>query len=86
VLLIFTAPPPDTLARFVIPSLPVPKPHTRMLHRFRFILPLLPVDVDGLTPLHSYDSAIQLARNASEEPTEYEFEIGMVAATQIIGM
>jgi len=57
-----------------------------MIHRFRFILPLLPVDVDGLTPLHCYDSAIQLARNASEEPTEQEFEVGMVAATEIIGI
>jgi len=54
-----------------------------MLHHFRFIVPLLPRDVDGLTPLHYYDSAIQLVRHASQEPTESEYIVGMEAATSI---
>ncbi|EED77119.1 predicted protein, partial [Postia placenta Mad-698-R] len=54
-----------------------------MLHHFRFILPLLPKDVDGLTPLHTYDAAIQLVRCASREPTEAEFEAGMTAYVEI---
>lgn len=36
-----------------------------------------------MTPLHYFDSAIQLARNSARELTEEEFEIGMNAATQI---
>ena len=55
-----------------------------MLHQFRFTLPLLPRDKDGLTPLHYYDSAIQIARNASEPLTEQEFELGMEAAKAIM--
>lgn len=54
-----------------------------MLHHFRFILPLLPSDEDELTSLHIYDSAIQLARNSAREPTEAEFEIGMIAANEM---
>ena len=34
-------PSPDALARVVIPALPPLRPHTRMLHHFRFLLPLL---------------------------------------------
>ena len=59
------------------------RPHARMLHHFRFILPLLSKDEDGLTPLHYYDSAIQLARHASRDPTEQEFIVGMRAAKEI---
>lgn len=55
-----------------------------MLHHFRFILPLLPRDKDGLTPLHYYDSAIQIARNASQPLTEREFELGIEAAKNIM--
>jgi len=55
-----------------------------MLHHFRFILPLLPVDEDGLTPLHYYDAAIQLARYGSGELSEQEFEIGLGAAQDIL--
>ncbi|KAI6031895.1 hypothetical protein BKA83DRAFT_590200 [Pisolithus microcarpus] len=73
----------DAKAHLVIPSHPRLKPHARMLHHFRFILPLLPKDGDGLTPLHYYDSAIQLARTSHGEPTEEEFLIGMLAANQI---
>jgi hypothetical protein len=54
-----------------------------MLHHFRFIVPLLPVTDDGLSVLHYYDSAIQLARNASDEIEEREFEVGMGAAEEI---
>lgn len=60
------------------------RPHARMLHHFRFILPLLPRDDDGLTPLHYYDSAIQLVRHASREPTESEFILGMSAANGVM--
>jgi hypothetical protein len=74
----------DEAARLVIPALPVMKPHTRMLRHLRFILPLLPIDADGMSPLHYYDSAIQIARNVSEEPTESEFEIGRNAASTIL--
>jgi len=74
----------DALAHTIIPTHPTLKPHTRMLHHFRFILPLLPVDEDGLTPLHYYDSAIQLTRNSDVEPAEHEFEMGMVHANEIV--
>jgi hypothetical protein len=67
----------------VIPHTPRLKPHARMLHHFRFLLPLLPKDEDGMTPLHYYDSAIQLARNSATPLTEEEFEAGMEAAYQI---
>ena len=36
-----------------------------------------------MTPLHYFDSAIQLARNSARELTEEEFEVGMNAANQI---
>lgn len=55
-----------------------------MLHHFRFLLPLLPVDEDGLTPLHYYDSAIQLARHSNVELSEHEFEIGMASMGDIL--
>jgi hypothetical protein len=55
-----------------------------MLHHFRFILPLLPVDEYGLTPLHYYDSAIQLARYSNAELSENEFEMGMKPASEIL--
>ena len=73
----------DKLAHQVIPRHPELRPHARMLHHFRFILPLLQKDQDGLTPLHYYDSGIQLARNSSEEPTEAEYVRSMDAAHEI---
>jgi hypothetical protein len=54
-----------------------------MIHHFRHLLPLLPTDEDGLSFLHYYDSAIQLARLSSREPTESEFEVGISAAQEI---
>jgi len=54
-----------------------------MSHHYRFIAPLLPADDEGLSPLHYYDSAIQLARQAEREPTEREFEVGIAAADEI---
>ncbi|KAL7285257.1 hypothetical protein ACG7TL_000351 [Trametes sanguinea] len=74
---------PDKLAHLVIPRHPPLRPHARMLHHFRFILPLLSRDELGLTPLHYYDSAIQLVRHASREPTEQEYAAGMRAAKEI---
>jgi len=73
----------DALAHLIIPTHPTLKPHARMLHHFRFILPLLPTDEDGLSMLHYYDSAIQVARNSIKEPTEKEFQIGIEAAGEI---
>ena len=73
----------DKLAHQVIPRHPELRPHARMLHHFRFILPLLPKDEDGLTPLHYYDSGIQLARNSGVEPTEMEYIRCMAAAYEI---
>lgn len=73
----------DVLAHLVIPLHPKLKPHARMLHHFRFLLPLLKKDVDGMTLLHYYDSAIQLARNSAAELTEEEFEVSMSAAHEI---
>ncbi|KAL4068218.1 hypothetical protein V8B97DRAFT_871146 [Scleroderma yunnanense] len=73
----------DAKAHLVIPSHPPLKPHARMLHHFRFILPLLPKNEEGLTPLHFYDSAVQLARISNREPTEREFLIGLQAANEI---
>ncbi|KAI0762915.1 hypothetical protein C8Q74DRAFT_1206807 [Fomes fomentarius] len=73
----------DTLAHKVIPRHPTLRPQARMLHHFRFIIPLLGKDEDGLTPLHYYDSAIQLARHTSREPTEQEYIVGMRAAQEI---
>jgi hypothetical protein len=74
---------PDALAHLIIPSHPVLRPHSRMMHHFRFILPLLPQDEDGISLLHYYDSAIQLARNSTREPTEMEFQIGIESAVGI---
>lgn len=55
-----------------------------MLYHFRFIIPLLPADEDELTPLHYYDSAIQLARNSDGDLSEEEFEVGMRAGSEIM--
>ena len=76
-------PSADSLAHKVIPRHPPLRPQARMLHHFRFIIPLLGKDEDGLTPLHYYDSAIQLVRHMSKEPTEQEYIIGMRAAKEI---
>lgn len=73
----------DKVAHLVLPRHPTLRPHARMLHHFRFLLPLLPRDQDGLSPLHYYDSVIQLVRHASREPTEAEFTLGLDAATQM---
>ncbi|EAU92894.2 hypothetical protein CC1G_03681 [Coprinopsis cinerea okayama7 len=81
--LLDTIPRIDKLARTVIPMHPRLKPHARMLLHFRFLVPLLPKDQDGITPLHYYDSAIQIARNAERELSEEEFEFGMQAAKEI---
>ncbi|KAJ6509246.1 hypothetical protein C8R47DRAFT_1173956 [Mycena vitilis] len=81
--LLDTIPQIDALAHMVIPAHPPLKPHARMLHHFRFILPLLNTEDEEFTPLHYYDSAIQLARNAAEEPTEEEFLLGIQAADEI---
>ncbi len=40
-------------------------------------------DDEGRSPLHYYDSAIQLARQADREPTEREFEVGIAVADEI---
>ncbi|KAF9499832.1 hypothetical protein BDN71DRAFT_1383360 [Pleurotus eryngii] len=85
--LLDTIPQIDELARAVIPSHPAMKPHARMLHHFRFILPLLPSitsEEENISFLNYYDSAIQIVRNSSREPTEAEFELGMQAAQEII--
>lgn len=81
--LLDTIPEIDALAHLIIPSHPKLRPHSRMLHHFRFILPLLPQDEDGISLLHYYDSAIQLARNSTREPTEMEFQIAMESADGI---
>jgi len=54
-----------------------------MIHHFRYILPLFPKDDEGLTHLHYYDSAIQLARTSDREPNEEEFLLGLQAADEI---
>lgn len=54
-----------------------------MLHHFRFLKPLLARDVDGMSALHYFDAAVQVARNAAREMTEAEFAEGMAAAEQI---
>ncbi|KAI0036695.1 hypothetical protein K488DRAFT_40602 [Vararia minispora EC-137] len=73
----------DELARLVIPHQPQLRPSERMLSHFRFIAPLLPKYEDGLSPLHYYDSAIQLARYSEREPTEREYEIVLNAVKVI---
>ena len=73
----------DAQARLLIPSLPPLRPNDRLSHHFRFIAPLIPMDEEGRSPLHYYDSAIQLARQADREPTEREFEVGITAADEI---
>ncbi|TFL06077.1 hypothetical protein BDV98DRAFT_540050 [Pterulicium gracile] len=74
----------DVLAHLIIPSHPTLKPHAHMIHHFRFLLPFLQDDEDGIPILHYYDSAVQLARNSTREPTEKEFELGMDAAEEIM--
>ncbi|KAJ3505096.1 hypothetical protein NLJ89_g7594 [Agrocybe chaxingu] len=71
--------------RALLDTIPrIAETHARMLHHFRFIAPLLPKDDAGLSPLHYYDSAIQLVRNSKRELTEEEFEVGLKAAEQIM--
>ena len=48
-----------------------------------FLTPLLACDDDGMSALHYFDAAVQLARNAARELTEAEFAEGMAAAEQI---
>jgi len=81
--LLDTVPDLDAQARLLIPNLPPLRPNDRMLHHYRFITPLMPTDDEGRSPLHYYDSAIQLARQADREPTEREFEVGIAAADEI---
>ncbi|KZP16758.1 hypothetical protein FIBSPDRAFT_748026 [Athelia psychrophila] len=81
--LLDTIPDIDAHAHLVIPSHPKLRPHSRMMHHFRFILPLLPQDEDGISLLHYYDSAIQLARNSARQPTEMEYQIGIESAEGI---
>ncbi|KAI0053288.1 hypothetical protein FA95DRAFT_1586048 [Auriscalpium vulgare] len=73
----------DAVSRLLIPSQPPLRPNDRMLHHLRFVAPLIPKDEDGISPLHYYDSAIQMARHAEHEPKEREYEIGIGAADQI---
>jgi hypothetical protein len=82
--LLDTVPEIDKLAHMIIPSHPKLKPHARMIHHFRFLLPFLQDDEDGIPFLHLYDSVIQLARHSTREPTEREFELGMDAAEEIM--
>ncbi|KIK71205.1 hypothetical protein GYMLUDRAFT_33345 [Collybiopsis luxurians FD-317 M1] len=82
--LLDTIPKIDSLAHLVIPTHPPLKPYARMIHHFRFIQPLLASNEGELTPLHYYDSVIQLARISHREPTEGEFELGMESAETII--
>ncbi|KAG5644723.1 hypothetical protein DXG03_007852 [Asterophora parasitica] len=82
--LLDTIPEIDALAHVIIPTHPAMKPHARMLHHYRFILPLLPIDEDGLTPLHYLDAAIQLARNGTGQLSEEQFELGFGAAEAIL--
>ncbi|KXN89857.1 hypothetical protein AN958_04861 [Leucoagaricus sp. SymC.cos] len=82
--LLDTIPQIDSLARIVIPLQPPMKPHARVLHHFRFIAPLLPLDEDKISSLHYYDAAIQIARISDRELTEEEFLTGMQAAEEIM--
>jgi hypothetical protein len=54
-----------------------------MLWHLRTVLALFPRDSLGLTVVHYYDSAIQLARYSTIEPTEEEFRLGMDAALAV---
>ncbi|KJA26165.1 hypothetical protein HYPSUDRAFT_181803 [Hypholoma sublateritium FD-334 SS-4] len=81
--LLDTIPHIDQLAHVVIPLHPRLKPHARMLHHFRFLTPLLARDADGMSALHYFDAAVQVARYAARELTEAEFAEGMAAAEQI---
>lgn len=74
----------DELAHKIIPTHPHLKPHTPMLHHFRYIKPLLPVDDYGFTSLDYFDSAVQIARISSRELTQVEFALGMAAAYEIL--
>jgi hypothetical protein len=71
------------MTRSVIRHQPPLMPHARMLHHLRTIVALFPRDEYGLTVVHYYDSAIQLARFSVPEPTEDEFRMGMDAAAAI---
>jgi hypothetical protein len=81
--ILWVGPHLDKLAHQVIPRHPELRPHVRMLHHFRFIIPLLSQDGDGFTPLHYYDSGIQLARNTGDEPTNAEYVQCLRAASEI---
>jgi hypothetical protein len=74
---------PDALTRSVIHHQPPLMPHARMLHHLRTIVGLFPRDEYGLTVIHYYDSAIQLARQSGPQPTPDEFRLGMDAVAAI---
>jgi hypothetical protein len=59
-------------------------PHDRVVHHLRTIISLFPRDELGLTVVHYYDSAIQLARFATTDISEDEFRMGMDAADAIV--
>ncbi|KAH8835337.1 hypothetical protein DL96DRAFT_1809216 [Flagelloscypha sp. PMI_526] len=73
----------DRLAHEVLPSQQPLKPNLRMLHQFRFLLPLLPQNDDRFSALHIYDSAIEIARYSASEPSEEEFIQGFEAFNEI---
>lgn len=54
-----------------------------MLHQFRFLVPLLPQSELQLSPLHFYDSIIEIARYSASEPSEAEFLQGMDSFSRI---
>ncbi|KAL0950957.1 hypothetical protein HGRIS_007708 [Hohenbuehelia grisea] len=74
----------DELAHIVFPRHRPLKPHARMLEHFRALIPLLPSTPEGISYLHYYDSAVQIARDSSKEPTEEEFDNGMRAVRAIV--
>jgi hypothetical protein len=58
-------------------------PHDRIVHHLRTVISLFPRDELGLTVVHYYDSAIQLARFAVADISQDEYTMGMDAAIAI---
>jgi len=77
-----TVPIIDAQARLIVPRLPALRPHIRMAQHLRTLAALFPSD--GFSCLHNYNSIVQLARYCQREPTETEFETGMLAYKELL--
>jgi len=74
----------DKGARLLVPSLPPLRPHKTMLQHLHALLPLIPIDGRGTTPLHVYSEYVERARYSDRELTEADYEMAMSSQNYLI--